>query len=94
MISHGGLLGRWYCAFTSPLVVGELCVFREGEVVEVVRRFLVGAGYMLCFWASGRGQRLWRIEGGLLVVEVRGVPTDVKVRGRGVGMPKSKATVR
>ena len=71
-------------------------VFLEKEVIEVTKKYLQANGYTIIYEGKRRGPDLVAynsVKNELLIIEVRGVPTRVKIRGRDKGKPKKKSTI-
>jgi len=69
--------------------------FREQEVVEVVKEVLGREGYRVVYEGRRGGPDVVACrDGEMLVIEVRGVPTPRKVKGKDKGRPKSVSTIK
>jgi hypothetical protein len=69
--------------------------FKEVEVIQILKRFLVDMRYTIIYEGRRQGPDIVaHCKDSLLVIEARGVPSRFKVKGRDRGKLKSIHTVR
>ena len=69
--------------------------FREAEVTQILKRLLVDRGCTIIYESKRQGPDVVAYCGGsLLIIEAKGVPSKLKVKGRDRGKQKSESTVR
>jgi len=70
--------------------------FLEKDVIETTRRYLQANGYIIIYGERGGPDLVAynNVKNELLVIEVRGVPTRHKIKGRDKGESKKGSTIR
>jgi hypothetical protein len=68
---------------------------RENEVTQILKRLLVDRGCTIIYESKRQGPDVVAYCGdSLLIIEAKGVPSKLKVKGRDRGKQKSESTVR